>query len=81
MESILVAIISGGVTLIGTVASVLLSASKQRSHIETKIAVIDDRINRLTESVDKHNGFAQKIPAIETRLDMIEKRLDKIEGR
>lgn len=36
MESILVAIISGGVTLIGTVASVLLSASKQRSHIETK---------------------------------------------
>lgn len=67
-EEIIVALITGGITLIGVLAS-------NNKHD----AVIDTKLESLTNEVRKHNNFAERIPTIETRVDYAEQRLDNIE--
>ena len=51
MESIIPALITGGLTLIG----VIITNSKSR-------AVTDYKIEELTREVREHNGFAKRMP-------------------
>lgn len=57
METIIVALITGGVTLFG----VLIANSKTQ-------AVMDEKISELTREVRRHNDFAERIPIIETQI-------------
>ena len=68
MNEIIVALITGGVTLAG----VLLSNQKAQAVTETKI-------EELTREVREHNNFAKRIPVMEEKVENIEKRLDKLE--
>ena len=68
MNEIIVALITGGVTLAG----VLLSNQKAQAVTETKI-------EELTREVREHNNFARRVPVVEEKLDNFEKRLDKLE--
>ena len=54
METILAAVITGGVTLIG----VLIANGKTQAVTETKL-------EELTREVRMHNNFAQRVPVIE----------------
>lgn len=67
-ESIIVALITGVLTLIG----VLISNSKAQ-------AVTDTKLEALTKAVEKHNNFAQRIPVVEERIENINHRLDILE--
>lgn len=69
-ESIIIAIITGAVTLIG----VLMSNNKHD-------AVIDTKIETLTEEVKKHNNFAEKIPAMGAKIDSLDHRVEIIEKK
>lgn len=53
-ESIIVAIITGVLTLVG----VLISNSKSQAVMETKV-------NELTREVREHNNFAKRMPVVE----------------
>ena len=68
MNEIIVALITGGVTLLG----VLISNGKAQAVTETKI-------EELTREVRDHNNFARRVPVMEEKVDNIEKRLDKLE--
>lgn len=68
MNEIIVALITGGVTLAG----VLLSNQKAQAVTETKI-------EELTREVREHNNFAKRMPVMEEKVENIEKRLDKLE--
>lgn len=57
METIVAAIITGIVTLVG----VLIANGKSQ-------AVTDVKIEELTREVRKHNSFAEKIPVIEEQI-------------
>ena len=67
-ESIIVAIISGVLTLIG----VLISNSKTQ-------AVTETRLEELTREVRLHNNFAQRVPVIEEQIKVINHRLGDLE--
>lgn len=67
-ESIIVAIITGVLTLVG----VILSNSK-------KDGVMEERINELTREVREHNGFAKRMPVVEEQIKVINHRLDDLE--
>jgi uncharacterized membrane-anchored protein YjiN (DUF445 family) len=67
---IIVAIITGSVTLLG----VLISNSRHD-------AVIDTKIDQLTEEVRKHNNFAVKIPVIQTQIEDATRRITAIEHK
>lgn len=68
-EAIVVALITGAITLLG----VLISNGKRQAIIETKI-------EELTREVRKHNGFAERIPVVENNIKHIENDIKKYHG-
>lgn len=80
MTEIIVALITGGITLIGVVISNMSSNHKIQSQLQTSQAVTDTKIDELTREVREHNGFAQKIPTIEAQITDINRRLENLEN-
>ena len=78
-ESILVALITGGLSLIGTVITVLLTNNKTREEMKISQAVMKNEIENLTREVRNHNNFAQRMPVIEEQIKVINHRLDDLE--
>ena len=67
-ESIIVALISGGLTLMG----VLIANSRTQ-------AVTDTKLEELTREVREHNNFAKRMPVIEEKIKVINHRLNDLE--
>lgn len=42
--------------------------------------VTNQKIKQLEKTVDKHNKFAERIPAIEARLDNVDKEIEYLKG-
>ena len=69
MESIITALITGGVTLLG----VLIANGKTQAVMETKV-------DELTREVREHNNFARRMPVVEEQIKVINHRIDDLEG-
>ena len=68
MENIIVALITGGITLFG----VLIANGKAQAVTETKI-------EELTREVREHNDFAHRVPVIEEQMKVANHRIDDLE--
>lgn len=79
MTEIIVAVISGGLALIGVVISNVASSRKTQAQIEVSQAVTDTKIEELTREVRKHNGFAERMPVVEEQVKVINHRLSDLE--
>ena len=80
-EGIIVAIITGGLTLIGVIISNLASARKTQATIETKIEVQNTKLDELTREVRLHNNFAQRVPILEEQMKVANHRITDLEGK
>lgn len=78
-EGIIVAIITGLLTLVGTIITVVLGNNKSMAAIEKNQAVTDTKLDNLTDEVKRHNNFAQRIPVIETQIQNLDNRVSKLE--
>lgn len=78
-ESILVAVITGGLSLIGVVITNMATARKQEQAQAVAQAVTETKIDNLTQEVRQHNGFAQKIPVLEANVKNLEHRVEELE--
>ena len=78
-ESIMVAIITGGLSLVGVVVTCLATSKKTEKAQAVAQAVMDTKLDELTREVREHNGFAQKMPVLQTRLDVVEQRVSALE--
>lgn len=67
-EAIIVALITGGLTLLG----VLISNSKAQ-------AVTDTKLEELTREVREHNNFARRMPVVEEQIKVLNHRVDDLE--
>lgn len=67
-ESIIVALITASVTLVG----VLISNSKAQ-------AVSKEKIEELTREVREHNNFARRMPVVEEQIKVINHRISDLE--
>lgn len=76
-EAILVALITGGISLIGTILTILQTSKKTEQSFRIAQAVMNEKIENLRKSVDKHNGFAERLPKLEQRVDDLEKQIEK----
>ena len=68
MESIITAIITGAVTLVG----VLIANGKSQAVTETKL-------DELTREVREHNNFARRMPVVEEQIKVINHRIEDLE--
>ena len=80
-SAIIVAVISGIVTIAATVLTVAAGMSKTSKNIEIVQAVTNEKLNNLTEEVKKHNEFGQRIPIIEEKVSNLDKRVGDLEKR
>lgn len=67
-ETIICALITGGLTLMG----VLIANGKQQ-------AITDTKLDELTREVREHNSFAQRVPVIEEKIKVINHRIEDLE--
>jgi hypothetical protein len=68
ISEIIVALMSGGVTLIG----VLIANSRAQ-------AVTETRLDELTREVREHNNFARRVPVLEEKIEVANHRIDDLE--
>lgn len=78
-EAIIVALITGGLSLAGVVITCLGTARKAEKTQEIAQAVTDTKIEELTREVRLHNGFAQRLPVVEEQIKVINHRLRDLE--
>ncbi len=78
-EAIIVALITGGLSVLGVVISNISSNRKMQSEIEKQQAVTDTKIDELTREVREHNGFAKRMPVVEEQIKVINHRIKDIE--
>lgn len=80
-EAIIVALITGGLSLVGVVITCLATAKKNESSVKVAQAVTDTKIEELTREVRLHNGFAEKIPVIQEQIKVINHRIEDLEHK
>ena len=80
MESIISALVAGGLTLIGTVLTVSSGQKKTEQKLQTAQAVTDCKIDELTREVRLHNNFAQRVPVMEEQIKVLNHRIADLEG-
>ena len=68
MEAVIVALVSGGITLVG----VLIANSKTQ-------AVMDTKLEELAREVREHNNFAKRMPVVEEQIKVINHRISDLE--
>lgn len=78
-EAIIVALITGGLSLAGVVITCMATAKRNETTMRVSQAVTDTKIDELTREVRSHNGFAEKIPVIQEQIKVINHRLDVLE--
>ena len=78
-EAIIVALITGGLSLAGVVVTGLITARKNETVLKVSQAVTDTKIEELTREVRSHNGFAQRMPVVEEQIKVINHRIDDLE--
>ena len=92
---ILVALISGGVSLItggfdfiGVCITNSKSNQKMQSNMETHQAVLDERLKDLTRQVEKHNSVIERTYEAEKQIDVLKEkqrvanhRIDDLENK
>ena len=78
-EAIVVALITGGLSLAGVVFTCLATAKKNETAMKVSQAVTDTKIEELTREVRLHNGFAEKIPVMQEQIKSINHRLEDLE--
>ena len=94
-DVIIVAIVTGGLSLIGTIITVLaankqtinaldkksdLSDAKLDAKLSQHRAVTDTKIEELTREVRKHNGFAERVPVMEEQIKVANHRISDLEN-
>lgn len=79
-EAIIVALITGGLSVLGVVISNVSANRRMQSEIEKQQAVTDTKIDELTREVREHNGFAKRMPVVEEQIKVINHRIKDIEN-
>lgn len=79
-EAILVALITGGMSLAGVVVTCMVTARKNENTLKISQAVTDTKIDELTREVREHNGFARRMPVVENQIENINHVLEELKG-
>lgn len=84
-DAVLVALITGGISLLGSVLTIITTSRKQQSELDKAMAVMRTEITAMKEDIKSHNRYAQmfseNIPAIKQHMTDTDRRLETLERR
>lgn len=78
-EAIIVAIITGGLSLIATIVSNNHTAQSMDTKLDKQQAVTETKLEELTREVRAHNNFAQRVPVLEEQIKVANHRIEDLE--
>ena len=78
-ESIIVAIITGGLSLSSVLISNIMAAQNMDAKLEKQQAITDTKLDELTREVRAHNNFAQRVPVLEEQMKVANHRIEDLE--
>lgn len=79
-DSIIVALITGGFTLVGTILAILKTNNKTQNEMRESNAVLHSEVRELTREVREHNNFARRMPVVEEQVKVINHRISDLEN-
>lgn len=74
-DAIIVALITGSLSLIGVLISNSRAAQNMDAKLEKQQAITDTKLDELTREVRTHNNFAQRIPVLEEQMKVANHRI------
>jgi uncharacterized protein YqfA (UPF0365 family) len=80
-DAILVALITGGCSILGVVITNIASNKKIETQLVTAQAVTDQKIEQLTNEVRRHNSFGDRITRLEEVTRQLTDRVERMDGR
>lgn len=80
MDTVLAALITGSLALVGVILSNSRAARAIEAELDRKQAVTDTKLDELTREVRAHNNFAQRVPVLEEKLDGMNRRIRELEA-
>lgn len=78
-SAIIVALITGGMTLMGTIITYRQQSNKIDHKLEMQQALTTQKIDELTREVREHNNFARRVPVIEEQVRVANHRISDLE--
>ena len=78
-DAIIVALITGGLSLSGVLISNIMAAQNMDAKLEKQQAVTETKLEELTREVRTHNNFAQRIPVLEEQMKVANHRIADLE--
>ena len=79
-DSIMVALITGGMSLAGVVATCLATARKNENALKISQAITETKLDELAREVREHNGFAKRMPVVENQIENIHSVLEELKS-
>lgn len=79
MDAIIVALITGGCSVVGVIITTLTTSRRTEQRMSTAQAVTDTKIEELTREVRAHNNFAQRVPVLEEQIKVANHRISDLE--
>lgn len=79
--SVIVAIITGIVTIVTVIINTKANSREMTHKLETMQAVTDTKLDALAAEVRDHNNFARRMPVIEEQIKVINHRIDDLERK
>ena len=78
-SAIVVAVITGLVSLVGVILANRSNMIKMHADLDKAQAITNTKLEELTREVRLHNNFAQRMPVVEEKLKVVDHRLDDLE--
>lgn len=78
-EAITVALITGGLSLIGVIYSNSRTAQNMDAKLDKQQAITETKLEELTREVSEHNNFAQRVPILEEQMKVANHRIADLE--
>ena len=79
-EAITVALITGGLSLIGVIYSNSRTAQNMDAKLDKQQAITETKLEELTREVREHNNFARRVPILEEQMKVANHRIADLEA-
>lgn len=79
MNEIVIALITGGCSIVAVILTNRAANEKMLRAMDIKQAVTDEKLAELTREVRAHNNFAQRMPVVEEQIKVINHRIGDLE--